>query len=87
MTDGLITIVRRLGGEAEGPMDSLASDLLARAGFVRRYTLRGIWHRIPFGMGVEWQNEHASQASEMLRAAHYPVHLPPRSVAGVRPVG
>ncbi|MFE6856843.1 hypothetical protein ACFVDH_39360 [Streptomyces sp. NPDC057674] len=51
-------------------MDSLASELLARAGFVRRCTLRGIWPRLPFGMGGAWENKHASQAAEMLRAAH-----------------
>lgn len=56
-------------------MDGLASELLARAGFVKEYTLRGIWHRLPFDMGVEWENEHASLAAEMLRAARYPVRL------------
>ncbi|WP_121827774.1 hypothetical protein [Streptomyces sp. S1] len=79
MTDDLITIVRGRGGEveAEGPMDSLASELLARAGFVKEYTLRGIGHRLPFDMGVEWENEHASRAAEMLRAARYPVRIDP----------
>ncbi|WP_329309203.1 hypothetical protein [Streptomyces microflavus] len=58
-------------------MDTLASELLARAGFIRQYTLRGTWHRLPFDMGKEWENEHASHAAEMLRAARYPVHLDP----------
>ncbi|MFI9210223.1 hypothetical protein ACIGW7_19060 [Streptomyces sp. NPDC053253] len=77
MTETPITIVRGRGGEveAEGPIDSLASELLARAGFVREYTLRGTWHRLPFDLGQEWENEHATQAAEMLRAARYPVHL------------
>ncbi|MFG3348668.1 hypothetical protein ACGF1Z_26865 [Streptomyces sp. NPDC048018] len=79
MTQEPIMIVRGRGGEveAEGSLDALASELLARAGFVRQYTLRGTWHRLPFDMGREWENEHASHAAEMLRAARYPVRLDP----------
>ncbi len=72
-------IVRGRGGqvEAEGLIDQLASDLLVRAGFVTQGTLRGTWHRLPFDMGRAWENEHASHAAEMLRAARYPVRLDP----------
>ncbi|MFJ2783875.1 hypothetical protein ACIQCR_31280 [Streptomyces sp. NPDC093249] len=63
--------------EAEGPIDALASELLTRAGFIRQYTLRGTWHRLPFDLGTEWENEHACHAAEMLRAARYPVRLDP----------
>ncbi|MFC9485976.1 hypothetical protein ACFTZM_07840 [Streptomyces hydrogenans] len=74
-----IMIVRGRGGEVEteGLIDSLASELLVRAGFVTEPTLRGPWHHLPFDMGREWENEHASHAAEMLRAARYPVRLDP----------
>ncbi|MGW6393112.1 hypothetical protein ACWFR1_21970 [Streptomyces sp. NPDC055103] len=79
MTENLISIVRGRGGEVEveGPIDSLASELLSHAGFVRQYTLRGTWHRLPFDLGEEWENDHASHAAEMLCAARYPVRLDP----------
>ncbi|WP_435059130.1 hypothetical protein [Streptomyces sp. bgisy060] len=79
MTENPITIVRGRGGEveADGPIDSLASELIARAGFIRQYTTRGVWHRLPFDMGEEWENAHASHAAEMLSAARYPVSLAP----------
>ncbi|MCZ0978715.1 hypothetical protein O1L60_04190 [Streptomyces diastatochromogenes] len=79
MTKTPISIVRGRGGEveAEGPIDSLASDLLSQAGFVHQYTLSGTWHRLPFDMGEEWENVHASHAAEVLRAARYPVQLDP----------
>ncbi|WP_282697778.1 hypothetical protein [Streptomyces sp. CC208A] len=79
MTGNPISIVRGRGGEVEavGPIDSLASELLARAAFIRQDTLRGTWHRLPFDLGEEWENDHASHAAEMLRAARYPVRLDP----------
>ncbi|OII62141.1 hypothetical protein BJP40_03820 [Streptomyces sp. CC53] len=79
MTETPISIVRGRGGEveAEGPIDSLASELLTRAGFIHQYTLSGTWRRLPFDMGEEWENTHASHAAEMLRAARYPVQLDP----------
>ncbi|WP_318209523.1 MULTISPECIES: hypothetical protein [unclassified Streptomyces] len=87
MTENAISIVRGRGGEvvAEGPIDSLASELLSRAGFVHQYTLRGTWHRLPFDMGEEWENDHASHAAEMLRAARYAVQLDPSLSPTTRP--
>lgn len=72
MTPGAerIRITRGRGGqvEATGPLDPLAAALLRRAGF-----LSGQWVRLPFDMGGEWENEHASWAADMLAAARYPV--------------
>ncbi|GAA3389076.1 hypothetical protein [Streptomyces roseoviridis] len=88
MTENPISIVRCPGGEveADGPIDSLASELLSHAGFVRQYTLRGTWHRLPFDMGEERENDHASDAAEMLRAARYSVQLDP-SLSPAAPPG
>ncbi|MEW1794645.1 hypothetical protein [Streptomyces niveus] len=33
--------------------------------------------RLPFDMGGEWENEHASWAADMLAAARYPLTLDP----------
>ncbi|MCP3821395.1 hypothetical protein NLX86_25855 [Streptomyces sp. A3M-1-3] len=74
-----IRITRGQGGEveAEGVLDSLAADVLRRAGFLFEPTLRGHWIRLPFDMGRDWENEHATWAAGMLTAARYPVHLAP----------
>ncbi|MFE7803785.1 hypothetical protein ACFU51_03775 [Streptomyces sp. NPDC057430] len=84
----IISITRGRGGqvEAEGPIDALASALLDRAGFIRQPTLSGIWHRLPFDMGEAWEDEHASYAAEMLRAARYAIRLDPALTPGGRPV-
>ncbi|MFE4017979.1 hypothetical protein ACFXPZ_11280 [Streptomyces sp. NPDC059101] len=63
--------------EVEGTLDSLAADVLRRAGFLFQPTLRGHWIRLPFDMGRDWENEHATWAEQILTAAHYPVHLDP----------
>lgn len=83
----IISITRGRGGqvEAEGPIDALASALLDRAGFIRQPTLRGTWHRLPFDMGEEWENKHASYAADMLRAARYAIRLDPALTPGGRP--
>ncbi|MCC0094695.1 hypothetical protein K7B10_07835 [Streptomyces flavotricini] len=82
-----ISITRGRGGqvEAEGPIDALAWALLDRAGFIRQPTLSGTWHRLPFDMGEAWENEHASYAAEMLRAARYAIRLDPALTPGGRP--
>ncbi|MEV8289660.1 hypothetical protein [Streptomyces niveus] len=76
MTPGAerIRIARGRGGqvEATGPLDPLAAALLRRAGF-----LSDRWVRLPFDMGGEWENEHASWAADMLTAARYPLTLDP----------
>ncbi|AQU70180.1 hypothetical protein [Streptomyces niveus] len=81
MTPGAerIRITRGRGGqvEATGPLDPLAASLLRRAGFLTFPTLSGQWVRLPFDMGVEWENEHASWAADMLTAARYPLTLDP----------
>ncbi|MFI8105157.1 hypothetical protein [Streptomyces sp. NPDC086023] len=83
----IISITRGRGGqvEAEGPIDALASALLDRAGFIRQPTLRATWHRLPFDMGEDWENEHASYAAEMLRAARYATRLDPALTPDDRP--
>jgi hypothetical protein len=81
MTPGteLISITRGQGGEVEveSAIDSLARDVLSRAGFLFQPSLRGHWIRLPFDMGRDWENEHATWAAEMLSAARYPVSLDP----------
>lgn len=74
-----IRITRGRGGqvEATGPLDTLATTLLRRAGFQALPTLSGQWVRLPFDMGGEWENEHASWAADMLTAARYPLTLDP----------
>ncbi|MFC4606921.1 hypothetical protein ACFO9E_03665 [Streptomyces maoxianensis] len=74
-----ISITRGQGGEVEveGVLDSLAADVLRRAGFLFEPTLRGHWIRLPFDMGRDWENERATWAAEMLSAARYPVRLDP----------
>lgn len=74
-----IRIARGRGGqvEATGPLDPLAAALLRRAGF-----LSGQWVRLPFDMGGEWENEHASWAADMLTAARYPLTLDPALRSG-----
>ncbi|MFJ6934655.1 hypothetical protein ACIQV2_15770 [Streptomyces globosus] len=83
----IISITRGRGGqvEAEGPIDALASALLDRAGFIRQPTLSGTWHRLPFDMGEEWENEHASYAADMLRTARYVIRLDPALNPGGHP--
>lgn len=81
MTSGAepISITRGQGGqvEVEGVVDPLARDVLSRAGFLFEPSLRGPWVRLPFDMGRDWENEHATWAAEMLSAARYPVRLDP----------
>jgi hypothetical protein len=74
-----IRITRGPGGEVEvaGSFDAFAADVLRRAGFLFEPSLRGHWIRLPFDLGRDWENEHASWAAEMLTAARYPVHLDP----------
>ncbi|MFP8959208.1 hypothetical protein ACLIYP_01355 [Streptomyces nanhaiensis] len=76
-----IRITRGRGGEVEvefdGAFDSFAADVLRRAGFLFEPSLRGHWIRLPFDMGEEWENEHATWAAEMLTAARYRVDLDP----------
>ncbi|MGW7008979.1 hypothetical protein ACWGCW_41055 [Streptomyces sp. NPDC054933] len=74
-----IRILRGLGGqvEVEGPLDSLAADVLRRAGFRFETALGGYWIRLPFDLGRDWENEHATWAAQMLTAARYPVELDP----------
>ncbi|PJN35823.1 hypothetical protein CG747_36430 [Streptomyces sp. CB02959] len=74
-----IRITRGQGGEVEveGTLDLLAADVLRRAGFLFQPTLRGHWIRLPFDLGRDWENEHATWAEQMLTAARYPVHLDP----------
>ncbi|MFF1420056.1 hypothetical protein [Streptomyces sp. NPDC058280] len=82
MTPGAepISITRGRGGqvEVEGVViERLARDVLRRAGFLFEPSLHGHWIRLPFGMGRDWENEHATWAAEMLTAARYPVRLAP----------
>ncbi|WSQ12904.1 hypothetical protein OG604_36910 [Streptomyces sp. NBC_01231] len=79
MTGKPIRITRGDGGEVEveGPYDGFAAEVLRRAGFLFEPSLRGHWIRLPFDLGREWENEHASWAAEMLTAARYSVHLDP----------
>ncbi|MEV0691248.1 hypothetical protein [Streptomyces sp. NPDC050388] len=72
-----IRIIRGPGGEveAEGRFDSLAADILRHAGFLFEPALRGHWIRLPFDMGRDWENQHATWTAEMLTAARYRVHL------------
>ncbi|MFF9778515.1 hypothetical protein ACF1HJ_33305 [Streptomyces sp. NPDC013978] len=74
-----IRILRGPGGEVEveGAYDEFAGLILARAGFMTFHALRGQWVRLPFDLGRDWENRHASWAAEMLNAARYPVHLDP----------
>ncbi|MFJ6898141.1 hypothetical protein [Streptomyces hokutonensis] len=74
-----IRIRREEGGEVEvtGSIDAFASDVLRRAGFRFEPTLRSVWIRLPFDLGRDWENEHATWATEMLTAARYPVDLDP----------
>ncbi|MFF4822695.1 hypothetical protein ACWDAO_01745 [Streptomyces sp. NPDC001212] len=74
-----IRITRGPGGEveAEGRFDSFAADILRHAGFLFEPALCGHWIRLPFDMGRDWENQHATWAAEMLTAARYPVHLAP----------
>ncbi|GGZ40532.1 hypothetical protein [Streptomyces poonensis] len=74
-----ITITRGQGGqvEVEGVLDSFAAEVLRRAGFLFEPTLRGHWIRLPFDLGRDWENEHATWAAGMLTAARYPVRLDP----------
>jgi hypothetical protein len=74
-----IKITRGRGGEVEvaGVLDSFAAEILRRAGFLFEPTLRGHWIRLPFDLGRDWENAHATWAASMLTAAHYPVRLDP----------
>ncbi|MFD7013917.1 hypothetical protein [Streptomyces sp. NPDC059928] len=74
-----IRITRGQGGEVEvdGTFDAFAGGILRRAGFLIQPSLRGHWVRLPFDLGHDWENEHASWAADMLAAARYPVHLDP----------
>jgi hypothetical protein len=74
-----IRLTRGPGGEVEvtGPLDDLATAVLRRAGFQFEPALWGHWIRLPFDLGRDWENEHATWAAEMLTAARYPVHLDP----------
>ncbi|MEU3009023.1 hypothetical protein [Streptomyces sp. NPDC006863] len=75
----LIRITRGRGGqvEVEGSVDSLAGQLLARAGFLSEPALGGRWIRLPFDMGTDWENARATWAAHMLSAARFPVELGP----------
>ena len=81
MTSGTepIRISRGPGGEVEvtGPCDAFAGEVLRRAGFLVQPVLRGHWIRLPFDMGREWENDHATWAADMLTAARYHVDLDP----------
>ncbi|MFP8887617.1 hypothetical protein [Streptomyces mangrovi] len=74
-----IRITRGQGGEVDvdGVLDSLAGDILRRAGFLFEPSLRGHWIRLPFDMGRDWENRRATWAAEMLTIARYPVRLAP----------
>ncbi|MGW0711704.1 hypothetical protein ACWD4G_38100 [Streptomyces sp. NPDC002643] len=79
MSAAAIRITRGPGGEVEvdGPVDTFAASVLARAGFDTYPMLRGVWIRMPFDRGHRWENEHATWAAEMLTAARYRVDLAP----------
>ena len=81
MTPGTkpVSITRGRGGqvEAEGIADPFAHSILRQAGFLSEPTLYGSWIRLPFDMGRNWENDHATWAAEMLSAARYPVRLDP----------
>jgi hypothetical protein len=74
-----IWITRGQGGEVEvtGPVDAFVVEVLRRAGFLFLPALRGHEVRLPFDLGRDWENEHATWAAQMLAAARYPVHLDP----------
>ncbi|GAA3796862.1 hypothetical protein ACFS5L_02230 [Streptomyces phyllanthi] len=74
-----IRITRGEGGEveAEGAIDQFAAALLQRAGFISQPMLWGTWYRLPFDLGKQWENEHATYSAAMLRAARYHVGLDP----------
>ncbi|MFF7899715.1 hypothetical protein ACIP4X_29815 [Streptomyces sp. NPDC088817] len=79
-----IRITRGPGGEVEieGRFDPLAAGILRHAGFLFEPALHGHWIRLPFDMGRDWENQHATWAAEMLTSARYPVHLAPDLYAG-----
>ncbi|WP_217550027.1 hypothetical protein [Streptomyces sp. GbtcB6] len=79
MSDAAIRITRGPGGEVEvdGPVDTFAASVLARAGFDTHPMLRDVWIRLPFDRGHRWENEHATWAAEMLTAARYRVDRAP----------
>ncbi|GGU55220.1 hypothetical protein GCM10010211_19880 [Streptomyces albospinus] len=74
-----IRIARKRGGEVEvdGPVDEFAAQILDRAGFIFRPTLRGVWIRLHFDTGQENENRQATYAAQMLSAAGYQVDLDP----------
>lgn len=74
-----IRIARKRGGEVEveGPVDEFAAQILDRAGFIFRPTLRGVWIRLHFDTGQENENQKATYAAQMLSAAGYQVDLDP----------
>ncbi|MFI5743547.1 hypothetical protein ACIA9I_34910 [Streptomyces anulatus] len=74
-----IRITRGRGGqvEVEGTVDSLAWQLLSRAGFLSEPTLNGRWIRLPFDMGEDWENGRAAWAAQMLATARFTVQLGP----------
>lgn len=74
-----IRIARKSGGEVEvdGPVDEFAAQILDRAGFIIRPTLRGVWIRLHFDTGQDTENRQATHAAQMLSAAGYQVELDP----------
>lgn len=79
MSTDPIRIARKRGGEVEveGPVDEFAAQILDRAGFIFRPTLRGVWIRLHFDTGQERENQKATYAAQMLSAAGYQVDLDP----------
>ncbi|MEU5083732.1 MULTISPECIES: hypothetical protein [Streptomyces] len=78
--DETIRITRGQGGEVEvsGRIDAVAKEVLLRAGFLFLPALRGrVWVRLPFDLGRDWENRHATWAAGMLSTARYRVHLDP----------
>ncbi|MFF5438857.1 hypothetical protein [Streptomyces achromogenes] len=78
--DDTIRITRGQGGEVEvsGRIDAVAQEVLHRAGFLFLPALRGrVWIRLPFDLGRDWENRHATWAAGMLTTARYRVHLDP----------
>ncbi|MEU7086864.1 hypothetical protein [Streptomyces achromogenes] len=78
--DETIRITRGQGGEVEvsGRIDAVAREVLQRAGFLFLPALRGrVWIRLPFDLGRDWENRHATWAAGMLSTARYRVHLDP----------
>lgn len=76
ITRGMTGNVTAMGG------DELATTLLHRAGFIPQSSVHQHWHRLPWDMGEQRENEMASHAARMLTAVGYQVNISPDLYVG-----